>query len=124
MPEAPYSLVASRASTPRIRNGLEVRRQMPRQPDQLDIALALALKATARWDAIEIAIDVYLEKRRRVIAGPSSFQRRKPTKAKLAKIKTINESVNRANQIVLGHIVFKFGWEQAALAPINPLHEA
>jgi hypothetical protein len=59
-----------------------------------------------------------------VIAGPPSFQRRKPTKAKLAKIKTINESVNRANQIVLGHIVFKCGWEQTSLAPINPLHEA
>ena len=59
-----------------------------------------------------------------MIAGPPSFQRRKPTKAKLAKIKTIHESVNRANQIVLGHIVFKFGWEQTALAPINPFHEA
>ena len=59
-----------------------------------------------------------------MIAGPPSFQRRNPTKAKLAKIKTINESVNRPNQIVLGHIVFKFGREQTALAPINPLHEA
>jgi hypothetical protein len=44
-----------------------------------------------------------------MIAGPPSFQRRKPTKAKLAKIKTINKNVNRADQIVLGHIVFKFG---------------
>jgi hypothetical protein len=73
-----------------------------RQPDQLDVALALALKATARWDAIEVAINVNLEKRRRVIAGPPFLQRSNPTKAKPAKIKTINESVNRANQIVLG----------------------
>src|SRR5271157_1019775 len=107
-----------------IRNGLEVRRQMPRQPDQLDITLAFALKASARRNPIEIAINVYLEQRRRVIAEPSSFQRRNPTKAKLAKIKTINESVNRAYRIVLGHIVFKFGWEQTALAPVNPLHKA
>jgi hypothetical protein len=97
---------------------------MPRQPDQLDITLAFALKASARWNPIEIAINVYLEQRRRVIAGPSSFQRRNPTKAKLAKIKTINKSVNRANRIVLGHIVFKIGWEQTALAPVNPLHKA
>jgi hypothetical protein len=42
----------------------------------------------------------------------------------LAKIKTLNESVNRANQIILGYIVLKCRWEQTALAPINPLHEA
>ena len=36
-----------------------------------------------------------------MIAGPPSFQRDKPTKAKLAKIKTLNESVNRTNQIIL-----------------------
>src|SRR4029077_6566922 len=72
----------------------------------------------------EVPINVYLEQRRRMIAGPPSFQRTKATKAKLAKVKTINESVNCANQIVLRHIVFKFGWEQTALAPINPFHEA
>ena len=59
-----------------------------------------------------------------MIAGPTSFQRRKPTKAKLAQIKTVDESINRANQVVLGHIFFKFGWEQTALASSNPLHEA
>jgi hypothetical protein len=40
------------------------------------------------------------------------------------KIKTLNESVHRANQIILGYIVLKCRWEQTALAPINPLHEA
>jgi hypothetical protein len=59
-----------------------------------------------------------------MIAGPPSFQRDNPTKAELAKIKTLNKSVNRANQIILGYIVLKGRWEQTALAPINPLHEA
>ena len=36
-----------------------------------------------------------------MIAGPSSFKRHNPTKAKLAKIKTFNESINCTNQIVL-----------------------
>jgi hypothetical protein len=31
------------------------------QPDQLNITLALVLKASARRNAIEIAINVYLE---------------------------------------------------------------
>src|SRR6516225_2201561 len=46
-----------------------------------------------------------------MIAGPPSFQRDKPTKAELAEIKTLNESVNRANQIILGYIVLKCRWE-------------
>src|SRR6476646_10365071 len=107
-----------------IRNGLEVRRQLPRQPDQLDVALAFALKAAARRNAIEIAINVYLEQGPRMIARPPLFQRLNPTKAKLAKIKTFNESVNRTNQIVLGHVVVKQRWEKCALAPVNPFHKA
>jgi hypothetical protein len=59
-----------------------------------------------------------------MIAGPPLFQRNNPPKAELAKIETINKSVNCANWIVFSHIVFKFGWEQTALASINPLYEA
>src|SRR5271169_6798336 len=44
-----------------IRDGLEVRRQLPGQPDHLDIALALPLQASARRHPIEVAIDVELE---------------------------------------------------------------
>ena len=44
-----------------------------------------------------------------MIARPPLFQRLNPTKAKLAKIKTFNESVNRTNRIVLGHVVVKHG---------------
>ena len=39
-----------------IRNGLEVRRQLSGQPDQLNITLALTLKASARRNTIEIAV--------------------------------------------------------------------
>ena len=85
-----------------IRNGLEVRRQLAGQPDQLDITLAFTLKPSARRNAIEIAINIYLEQCRRMVAGPPFFQRLNPTKAKLIKIKTFNERVNRTNRIVLG----------------------
>ena len=43
-----------------IRNGLEVRRQLAGQPDQLDITLAFTLKPSARRNAIEIAINIFL----------------------------------------------------------------
>jgi hypothetical protein len=40
---------------------LEVRCEAAGQPDQLDVALTLAFEAAARRNAVEIAIDVYLE---------------------------------------------------------------
>ena len=82
-----------------------------------------AVRASARRNTIEIAVNVYLEQRRRMIAGPSSFKRHNPTKAKLAKIKTFNESINCTNQIVLRHVVVKHGREKRALAPVNPFHK-
>ena len=97
---------------------------MPCQPDQLDVALAFPLKPPARRNAIEIAINVYLEQRRWMIARPPLFQRRNPPKAKPAKIKTFNESVNRTNRILLGYVVVERGREKCALAPVNPLHKA
>ena len=59
-----------------------------------------------------------------MISGPPFFQRRNTTKAKLAKIKAFNESVNRTNQIVLSHVVVKHGREKCALAPVNSFHKA
>ena len=66
-----------------------------RQPDQLDVALALALKAAARRDAIEIAINVYFEQRPRMIAGPPLFQRNNPPEAKLAQSRPSTKASTR-----------------------------
>jgi hypothetical protein len=41
---------------------LEVRHQAPRQPPQLDVALALFLKMPARLDAIEATAEIGLQK--------------------------------------------------------------
>src|SRR5437868_2476833 len=44
--------------------------------------------------------------------GDGSHQRRhKPDKAKLAKVKTVDKHIDRPNRVVLGYIVFKFGWK-------------
>src|ERR1700751_472570 len=55
------SRMALPLSLAEIRNGLEVWRQLSRQPDQLDVALAFPLKASARRNPLEIAVDVQLE---------------------------------------------------------------
>ena len=59
-----------------------------------------------------------------MIGGSPFFQRRNPTKAELAKIKTFNESINRTNQIVLGYVVVKHGREKCALAPLKSLPQS
>src|SRR5580692_4912138 len=46
---------------------LEVRHQSAGQPHQLDVALGLPFEPPARLDAIEIAVEVDLQKRRRMI---------------------------------------------------------
>src|SRR5438132_13377894 len=47
--------------------GLEVRHQPARQPNQLDVALALPFQPTARLHPVEVAVDVNLQQRRRMI---------------------------------------------------------
>src|ERR1044072_8074160 len=43
-----------------VRDRLEVRHQLPGQPDHLDIAQAFSLQASARRNPIQIAVDVEL----------------------------------------------------------------
>ena len=50
-------------------DGLEVRRQASGEPHQLDIALGLPFKAAAGLDPIKIAVEVDLQKCRRMIGG-------------------------------------------------------
>jgi len=54
-----------------VRDRLEVRRQALRQPHQLDIALRFTLKPTARLDAVEVAINVQLEKNGGMVSRPA-----------------------------------------------------
>ena len=71
------------------------------QPHHLEIALALALEAPARLNAVEIAVDVELEVQRRVVAGPSELGRRRHLEAQLVEIKLLDERIDDANRIAL-----------------------
>src|SRR5207247_7325142 len=55
--------------------GLEVRHQAAGQPTQLDVALAFSLQASARLHPIEVAVDVNLQQRRRMIGRPPAQYR-------------------------------------------------
>src|SRR5262249_49763755 len=106
-----------------IRDGLEVRRQLPGQPDHLDIALALPLQASARRHPIEVAIDVEFEHRARMVARSARVEWLDADEAELVEIKPVHEHVDRANGIVLAPVVTKHCRDQCPLPPTDPYHE-
>src|SRR5271169_6129061 len=105
-----------------IRDGLEVRRQLPGQPDHLDIALALPLQASARWHPIEVTVDVELEHNAGMVAG-SAHVEWLDDEAEPIEIQPVHEYVDRSHRIVLGHVVVEQRREQCALPAIHPFHE-
>src|SRR6267378_6116190 len=98
--------------------------QAASQPDELDVALALPLKAPARLDAIEVSVDVDLQQRRRMVGRPSRRQRLDTAEAELSQVKLINEDIDRPDRIVIAQIVIQPLRKQSALAAIIAHHKA
>src|SRR5262249_51182601 len=73
---------------------LEVRCETPSQPDELEIALSLALEPPARLDAIQVAVDVDPQQRRRVIRGPPRRRRLDTCETQRTEIETVDEDVD------------------------------
>src|SRR5215470_5920587 len=66
MADRPYR----RAVVPtEIGNGLEIRRELSRQPHALDIAPRFTLQSPARLHPVEIAVEIELEHCRRAVPG-------------------------------------------------------
>src|SRR5438445_13863994 len=97
--------MASPLSLAEVGYGLEVRHQAASQPNQLDVALAFSLQASARLHPIEVAVDVNLQQRRRMIGRPSCRLRLNTAKAQLGQIKLFDKNIDRPDRIVLGQIV-------------------
>ncbi len=75
-------------------DGLEVGRKLAGQPHQLDVAARLALQPPARLHLVEIAVEIELQQRRRMIARPP--RRRRARKAKpLRSSSSTNTSTTR-----------------------------
>src|SRR6185312_13946066 len=74
-----------------IRDRLEIWRQLPGQPDHLDIALAFPLQASARRHAIEVAVYIELEHNTGVIAGSAGVEWLDTDKPELVEIETLNK---------------------------------
>src|SRR5215467_7026512 len=79
-----------------IRNGFEVWHQLPRQRDQLDVALAFPLEASARRNPIKIAVDIELEHHAGVIAGSAGLQWLDTNEPEPVEIETVDEHIDRS----------------------------
>ena len=105
-------------------DGLKVWRQVAGKPDQFKVALGLSLQATAGLQPVQIAVDVDLEQRRRMISGPACCLRLCPVKTQLAQVEFVNKYFNDAHGIIADDIVIKALRKQRALRTIFTLNKA
>src|SRR5450631_2114963 len=77
-----------------VSDGLEVRRQAPGQPHQLNVALGLAFQAPTRLQTIEIPVDVDLQQHRRVVRWTPGVRRRHTVETKTGQIQFVDEDIN------------------------------
>jgi len=81
-------------------------RQPARQPHDLVVPARFQLQTSARRDPVEIAVDVELQKRGRLVARPSRRRRIDARKAESSKIQRLNEGIEYADRAVLGDPIF------------------
>src|SRR5713101_4865847 len=95
-----------------IGDGFVIRYEPSRQPHHFQIAAGLTLQPPARLDSVEIAVDVELEHRRRMIRGPAGRCRIDAIEPEVAEFQRIDEHIDRANRIALADPIIE------ALRPI------
>jgi len=103
---------------------LEVRRESPRQPHQLDIALRFALEPPARRHAVQVSVNVELEQHRRVIARPAGGRRVGAGEAQRLQVQFLDERVDRSDRVVLGDVVIEAVRQQRHLGSILAFDES
>jgi hypothetical protein len=101
-----------------------VRNEPAKQPHHLEIAPGLALKPPARLHPVEVAVNVKLQKNRRVIGRPARRLRLNPGKAEFSKIERGNERVDHPNRIILVNPIIEALGQKRRLTPIRSLDKA
>jgi hypothetical protein len=92
---------------PKVRNRLEVRCQPSREPDQLDVALALALQSPARLDPVQIPVDVDLQQRSGVVGRSTRRLRLCALKTQFPQIQLVHKHIDHPHRVVLGDVLIQ-----------------
>jgi len=72
----------------------------------------------ARLDPVQIAVEINLEHRRRMIGGAPRFSRRHSRELQRLQIQRIDENLDCPNRVVFRHIVIKRCWQQIVLPSV------
>jgi hypothetical protein len=102
---------------------LEVRGQPPYQPHQLEVATRFPLQPARGLDPVQVAVEVDLEHRCRVIARPPRVRRIHPLEPKPRQVKLRHEGVDDAHRVLLRDILIDPLREQRPLRPIALIDE-
>ncbi|OTP74317.1 hypothetical protein PAMC26577_15960 [Caballeronia sordidicola] len=97
--------------TTKVSYGFEVRSQSAREPHQLNIALAFALKTPARLNPVQIAIDIDLQQLARMIGRATCSRLLCFIEAQLCKVKLLYKRLDNPDRVVLCDEVIKAFWK-------------
>jgi len=86
--------------------------------------LGLPFEPPARLNAIEIAVEVDLQKRRRMIGGPTGHLRHNTRKAQPPQIQLVDKHVDRPHRIVFTYVIVEELGQQNALPAVRPFDKA
>ena len=109
---------------PEISNCLEVRHQPFKQPHQFDVSLRFPLETPTRLNTIEVAVEIQLEKDRRVISRTPRGKRLDALKTQLTEIQRLDIGINHSDRIVLVDEIVGPLRHQNQLIPIRSLYES
>src|SRR4029453_10656491 len=87
------------------------------------MAASLTLQPPTRLDSVEIAVDVKLEHRRRMIRRPAGRCRIDAIEPEGAKFQRIDEHIDRAYRIALVDPIIKAFRQQRPLLAVRPLNK-
>jgi len=90
---------------PEVSNRLEVRFQVPQQPDHLDVAVSFGLQPAARSHAVQVAVDVKLQQIPRRICRAARHLRRNAAKPRCREIQPVNKGIDEPHWVVRTDIV-------------------
>jgi hypothetical protein len=79
------------------RQGLDIRLEVPQQPDHLDVAMRLELQPTARTHTAQVAVDVELQEIYRDVTRSRCRLRLNAGKTRRSKIQPINKCINESH---------------------------